>query len=86
MLRITVTRDDGIARVLKLEGKLLADWVGELTDACRVTPTAPGRLELDLGELSFVDETGTNALRDMARQGVRIIAVSPFVGERLKEL
>ncbi|MGD9856952.1 MAG: STAS domain-containing protein [Planctomycetaceae bacterium] len=85
MLKITTARDDGFARVLKLEGKLLADWVGELHEACRRARAASSHVQLDLGGLSFVDVAGTIALRDLLRQGVTITTTSPLVGELLKE-
>ena len=85
MLRITTIQDDGTQRVLKLEGKLLAEWVGELKDACRTAVAEGCRVQLDLGGLSFVDVAGTTALRCLLRQGVSITATSPFVGELLKE-
>ncbi len=86
MLKITTTHHDGFERVLKLEGKLLADWVGELQDACRLTGADSSRLQLDLGGLSFADARGIIALRELVRQGVSIINASPFVGELLKEM
>ena len=85
MLKITTTQDDGFERELKLEGRLMAEWVGVLQDAVRTAQVECGRLQLDLGDLKFVDATGTIALRELIRQGVVITTVSPFVGELLKE-
>ena len=85
MLRITTIQDDGAQRVLKLEGKLLAEWVGELKDACRTAVAQGCRVQLDLSGLSFVDVSGTAALRDLLRLGASITTTSPFVGELLKE-
>jgi hypothetical protein len=85
MLKITTAHDDGIERVLKLEGKMLAAWVGELQEACRLARAEGCHLELDLSGLLFVDVPGTIALRELVRQGVRISTTSPFVGELLKE-
>jgi ABC-type transporter Mla MlaB component len=85
MLKITVIHDDGFERVLKLEGKLLADWIGELHEACRRARAESGHLQLDLSGLSFADVPGTIALRELIRQGVTITITSPFVGELLKE-
>lgn len=85
MLKITTTHDDGFERVLKLEGKLLADWVAELHEACRRARAESGRVQLDLSGLMFADVSGTSALRELIRQGASIITTSPFVGELLKE-
>jgi ABC-type transporter Mla MlaB component len=85
MLRITTTQDAGNLPVLKLEGKLLAEWVAELQAACRSARAASGDLQLDLAGLVFVDVAGTIALRELMRQGVSIATTSPLVGELLKE-
>lgn len=85
MLRIT-TANDGFECVLKLEGKLLADWVGELRETCQQAQAAFGDLQLDLSGLSFVDPQGTLALRELMRQGIRVTTTSPFIGELLKEI
>jgi hypothetical protein len=85
MLKITTAHDDGIERVLKLESKLLAAWVGELQEACRLARAEGCHVRLDLSGLSFVDVLGTIALRELVRQGVHITTASPFVGELLKE-
>jgi hypothetical protein len=71
--------------VLKLEGKLLADWVGELQKVCRQARADGGHVHLDLSGLSFADVAGVIALRELARQGVLIITTSPLMGELLKE-
>jgi hypothetical protein len=85
MLKITTTHDDGFERVLKLEGKLLKDWVDELQEACSQARAERDRLKLDLSEVLFVDVAGTIALRVLIREGVAIISTSPFIRELLKE-
>ena len=85
MLKITTINDDGGERVVKLEGKLLADWIGELHDACRAAGFS-GCLRLDLSGLSFADVAGTIALRELMRQGASIANTSPFVRELLERI
>lgn len=85
MLKITTTHHDEFEHVLKLEGKLLADWIGELQVSCRTARAGTGHLQLDLSGLSFADVSGIIALRELLRQGVSITTTSPFVGELLKE-
>ena len=82
MLKITVSGQDSSRRMIKLEGKLLSDWIDEVrrlfldVDEC----ISPG---LDLSELTFVDREGTELLQQPLRQGVRIESCSPFVAELL---
>jgi hypothetical protein len=79
MLRVTEVNGAESARTLKLEGKLLEPWVGELLRAC-----APaGRLSLDLSAVTFVDGAGVELLQTLLRRGVRVIACSGFVAELL---
>lgn len=85
MLRITTTIDEQFTCVLKLEGKLMADWISELQEACRQARAKSGRLQLDLSGLSFVDAPGIITLRELVRQGVAIVTPSPFVSELLNE-
>ena len=86
MLKITAlpskSNDDGYERVLKLEGKLVGVWVAELREVVRRARAESGRVQLDL---SFADISGIIALRELIRQGVGIITISPFIGELLKE-
>lgn len=82
MLKITVRRQDSSQRVIRLEGKLLSDWIDEVrrlfldVDEC----PSPG---LDLSQLTFADREGTELLLQLLRQGVRIESCSPFVAELL---
>jgi anti-anti-sigma regulatory factor len=85
MLKITTTHKDSFECVLKLEGKLVADWVSELQEACRRASGQSSHLQLDLSSLSFVDASGTIALRELIRCGIAITTTSPLVRELLKE-
>jgi ABC-type transporter Mla MlaB component len=85
MLRITTIQNDGSPPVLKLEGKLLEPWIGELHQACREACERAASATLDLAGLSFVDVPGTIALRDLRRRGLQLRGCSPLVAELLKE-
>jgi anti-anti-sigma regulatory factor len=85
MLRITTIQNDNSPVILKLEGKLLEPWIGELDEACRRASVATASTTLDLAGLSFVDTPGTIALRDWRRRGMRLVGCSPLVTELLKE-
>lgn len=85
MLRITAIQNDGSPTVLKLEGKLLEPWIGELHEACRRTCEQVTLAALDLAGLTYVDMPGTIALRDLRRRGIALVGCSPLVAELLKE-
>jgi anti-anti-sigma regulatory factor len=83
MLRITPTDDDG-ERTLRLEGRLVEPWVGELLGACRETAGAGRRLVLDLSGVTFVDAAGVACLRGLRDQGAALRGCSAFINELLK--
>jgi hypothetical protein len=78
---MTTDRDRGV--LLKLEGKLLEPWLGELTSACTPPRTEPAPVRLDLSALTYVDEPGVRALKTLIRQGVTVATTSAFVATLL---
>jgi hypothetical protein len=85
MLRITTIQRADAPVVLKLEGKLLEPWIGELDDACRRANAKAATTTLDLSGVSYVDIPGAIALRNLRRGGVQLVGGSPLVTELLKE-
>jgi len=82
MLKITVAGHDSSCRIIKLEGKLLNDWIDEVRRLFLDVDGGPFP-GLDLSELTFVDREGAELLLQLLRQGVRIESCSPFVAELL---
>jgi hypothetical protein len=68
--------------MIKLEGKLLSDWIDEVRCLFldRNKSLSSG---LDLSQLTFVDRKGAELLQQLLQQGVRIESCSPFVAELL---
>ena len=83
MLRINHVADPGQAPTLKLEGKLVGPWVGELRDTCESHAFRSAGLRLDLSAITFVDAAGAELLGDLIRGGTQIIACSGYVAELL---
>jgi hypothetical protein len=77
MLRITATTG---GELLKLEGKLLGPWVGELARACD-RPRPP---RLDLAGLTFADAAGARLLRELLVRGATVAGSSTFIAELLR--
>jgi ABC-type transporter Mla MlaB component len=82
---LMITRLDANDRkgILKLEGKLLAPWIGELQTACRENFVKPSQVILDLRGVTFVDAEGTRFLASLIRDGAQVIGCSGFVAEML---
>ncbi len=75
MLRITV-RKAARSTALKLEGKLVGPWIEELEKTWHSVRSSPdgGRLLVDLGGVTFVDEPGEELLAEMDQGGVHFVA------------
>ena len=84
MIRITHVSAPDAALTLKVEGKLLEPWVGELLQACTGGRSRPQPIKLDLSALHFVDEAGARLLRDLIRQGIQVTKCSGYVAELLR--
>jgi hypothetical protein len=74
MLRITVHKDDTLCR-LKLAGRLGGPWVAETKNAWHsALSSATKRIEIDLKEVTAVDNEGRELLALMHRAGARLVA------------
>ena len=83
MLRITKLDGNAAVPTLKLEGKLLGPWVDEVRRAC-YDLAIPGRVQLDLAAVTFVDAAGARLLRELLRRGVSLVVCSGFVAALLE--
>ena len=84
MLKITATPRRDRSTLLKLEGKLLEPWLGELAAACEPFTDCPEYLRLDLAAVSFVDPIGFRFLLDWVRRGALVESCSGLVAEMLR--
>ena len=87
MLKITI-HDSAKELRFRLEGKISGPWVGELRQ-CWVTAasTTGGRTTvLDLREVDFIDDGGRSLVREMAGQGVRMVAATPLIQALVEEI
>jgi anti-anti-sigma regulatory factor len=83
MLRIERIDADGIFTV-RLEGKLLAPWLGEfqaLFEGARPLHS----IRLNLEHVDYIDAAGVKLVSTLRRQGVQIVASSAFVARLLDE-
>jgi hypothetical protein len=73
MLRITV-QEDGAPWRLHLAGRLEGAWVAETENTWRSAPLTSRRVEVDLREVTWIDESGRRLLDEMCRAGACFIA------------
>ena len=82
MLRITRTNDAN-GSLLQLEGKLIAEWVGELSREINGDLETAASICLDLAQVHFVDRAGHALLLDLLQRGVKVASCSSYLSELL---
>lgn len=83
MLMITRLETDRSV-TLRFEGKLLSPWVREARAQYERTARHGRAVNLDLGQLTFVDNVGTAFLRELLARGVKISSCTNYVAELLE--
>jgi len=84
MLKISQVGRANHSVTLKLEGRVVGPWVGELRQICETLLTEGRPLKLDLADVTFADSSGVVALSSFKSRGVAFTNCSPFVEEQLK--
>ncbi len=84
MLKISQVERANHSVTLKLEGRVVGEWVGELRQVCETLLTEGRSLKLDLADVTFADASGVAALSSFKSRGVTFSNCSPFVEEQLK--
>ena len=80
MLRITTARDDGDGLHLRLEGRLVGEWVVLLEETCRRHAVEDSRpLRLEVSDVRFVSPEGARLLCRLRRSGVACTGLTPLV-------
>jgi len=82
VLRITNIGTNG-ARTLKVEGRLAAEWVPELSRAVADVLKDDSRVALNLGGITSLDQSGVVLLRALRAQGCELLECSTFVSSVL---
>jgi hypothetical protein len=73
MLRVTV-QEDGTLWRLHLAGRLEGAWVDETENTWRSASVSGRRVEIDLREVTWIDQAGLRLLQAMNQAGARFIA------------
>src|SRR5580658_688629 len=85
MLRITI-HDDGKVRRLELAGKLEGPWVAETENAWRASLRPDQKIEIDLRQLTSVDNAGRDLLANLHRSGACFIVEGVWMTALLGDL
>lgn len=84
MLKISRIGTADHSVTLKLEGRVVGEWVGELRRICELVLGERCQLKLDLADVSFADASGVSLLSGFKSRDVVLQNCSPFVQEQLK--
>ena len=84
MLRIELVEPPTGTPTLRLEGRVIGPWVGELRQVCVPLLATGAGLTLDLSDVSFVDREGVELFGSLRERQVVLLNCSPFVAEQLK--
>ena len=84
MLRISRSAASPSLAMLRVEGRVVAEWVPVLERECWLALRENGHVQLDLSAVTFVDGRGLAALRRLRATALEIINCPEFVGELLR--
>jgi anti-anti-sigma regulatory factor len=87
MLRISVQNGPLTTR-FKLEGKLAHEWVSEAAKAWSALTAINGQKKVivDLFDVEFVDDLGTQLLAQMNHAGAELVGSGPMISALIEEI
>ena len=84
MLKITKIQESRSEVLLKLEGKITAEWADLLDGECRSLLREEKAVYLDCTEVDFIDAGGVEVLNRLPRTQVTLMSAPGFVTELLQ--
>lgn len=85
MLRITKIFESAEAVTLKVEGRIVTDWVTVLEQESLALLQQKQQVSLDFSEVGFIDNHGVEMLKRIASEKLRCLNCPPLIEEILKE-
>jgi len=84
VLRISRAAATPSVSTLRVEGRVVAEWVPVLERECWLALQENGHVQLDLSAVTFVDGRGVAALRQLGAKDVEIVNCPEFIEELLR--
>ena len=84
MLKITKIQENKNDVLLKLEGKITAEWATLLDGECRVLLQEKKAVYLDCSHVDFIDARGVEVLNNLPRTQVTLMSAPGYVTELLQ--
>ena len=85
MLKIMDCESDSGGVIAKLEGQICGPGVDVVRTYCEQARENESMLTLDMKEISFLDSDAIALLRQLTGRGVRLVNMTPFLNELLKQ-
>jgi hypothetical protein len=85
MLRITV-HENGTLYRLELAGRLEGPWVAEIEHAWRSSSWSGKEIEVDMRDVTGVDDAGRELLAAMHQAGARLVAKGVWMRALIEEI
>ncbi|MEO8326484.1 MAG: STAS domain-containing protein [Nitrospirota bacterium] len=79
MLRITAIEEVSQIVRLKVEGRVVGEWVPELDRTCTMLLAQKKNIVLDFSGVRFLDRRGIDAVKEMLGKRVKIIGARLWV-------
>ena len=79
MLRITQVSEDSDQVCLKVEGRVIGDWVSELDRTCGSCLSQSRHITLDLSDVTYIDRQGVETLKRILGENVRLTGATLLV-------
>lgn len=84
MLKITKIQESRSEVLLKLEGKITAEWANLLDGECRLLLREKKAVFLDCAHVDFIDARGVEVLNNLPRTQVTLMSAPGYVTELLQ--
>ena len=84
MLKITKIQESRSDVLLKLEGKITAEWAALLDGECRVLLQEKKAVYLDCSHVDFIDVRGVEVLNGLPQTQVTLMSAPGYVTELLQ--
>jgi ABC-type transporter Mla MlaB component len=84
MLKITKIQETRSDVLLKLEGKITAEWAALLDGECRSLLQQEKTVHLDCSNVDFIDAMGIEVMNNLLRTQVTLMSAPGYVTELLE--
>ena len=86
LLRITRVIEGSSGTTLRVEGRIVAEWVAVLERECWLAFEDKKPVRLDLSAVRFIDSRGVAVLRHLGANEFEVIECPEFIAELLRIL